>query len=429
MLLVEDIISVRKMYPTLSDKEFNDLIRLDPTFKENTNSVGKYGKWILNLYTHNNLDNLGHVTDLLNRFEENKKYLINKDIGRYRSLEDVEDMLNDENSYQISHRQEVRNNQKLSKNVNLNTEAELIYDSDMWQVWIPKTYGASCRLGKGTTWCTASTESSHYFDHYSEQGKLYININKHNNNEKYQFHFESEQFMDIDDREIDIFEFLFETHKELGDFYNDIVCRWLELSEGTDLREYTQIVYDGSDIDYIISDTHNGEINGTTALQLICNIEDIYGQWDFSGIEFDEYLLDVINNDNREKITNIVGSFDYNDIKEEYEVAGTIMNAAQIAYEDGSINEAHKDAIKALCKSVEKIGRGHFIDESQEFVVTFIPYILLRDYYSQSSHYFNNIIKDCVAQVIQQEFRLFEPQYGWNEFDENSFNNYLSDNL
>ena len=49
---------------------------------------------------------------------------------------------------------------------------------------------------------------------------MYININKHNHSEKYQFHFESKQFMDKNDRSIDIYTF-FEEYPKLEDFYDE----------------------------------------------------------------------------------------------------------------------------------------------------------------------------------------------------------------
>lgn len=165
------------------------LIKLDPTYKPNVDSVGTYGKWILNLFNKGNLKNLGHVTDVLNRFEDSKKQLINKDIGKYKSIEEVESMLNDENSYkETTHRQDVRERQKQRKESDIEKEADKFYEDSKWVVYVPKTYSASCKLWQGTKWCTATTETSDYYDRYSGDGKLYIIINKQNPQEKYQFH-------------------------------------------------------------------------------------------------------------------------------------------------------------------------------------------------------------------------------------------------
>ena len=52
-------------------------------------------------------------------------------------------------------------------------------------------------MEKNTQWCTAA-DGNNQFNYYNSQGPLYININKADN-EKYQFHFESDQFMDETD--------------------------------------------------------------------------------------------------------------------------------------------------------------------------------------------------------------------------------------
>ena len=58
---------------------------------------------------------------------------------------------------------------------------------------------ASCDLGSGTEWCTAHSGAT-YFEQYIDEGPLYIFDN--GKGEKYQFHFESEQFMDKNDNSV-----------------------------------------------------------------------------------------------------------------------------------------------------------------------------------------------------------------------------------
>ena len=79
---------------------------------------------------------------------------------------------------------------------------EVPYEDDVWKVVIPKSYEASCYWGNGTRWCTATRESDEWYNHYSEQGPLYILIDK-KTKDKYQFHFESDQFMNKQDIDID----------------------------------------------------------------------------------------------------------------------------------------------------------------------------------------------------------------------------------
>ncbi len=62
-------------------------------------------------------------------------------------------------------------------------------------------YGASCELGSGTEWCTATGKTQKYFKHYIAHGPLFIFI-KPGSDEKYQFSYEEQQFMDKDDNSV-----------------------------------------------------------------------------------------------------------------------------------------------------------------------------------------------------------------------------------
>lgn len=210
-----------KYYPYVQSKDIQHLIEMDPTYKEGSNQMGTYGRWILTLANRGPIQNAGHLTDVLTRFESEKKNLKNRDIMKYKSVDEVENMLNDDASYaEQSHRQEVRQRQKDRKNVDLNKDAEKVYEDSEWEVWIPHTYAASCRLGEGTTWCTASTESDYYYEKYKHEygGDYYIIIMKRFPKNKLQFHFESEQFMNKDDEAVELNEFL-DGNRGLRDFF------------------------------------------------------------------------------------------------------------------------------------------------------------------------------------------------------------------
>jgi hypothetical protein len=62
-------------------------------------------------------------------------------------------------------------------------------------------YGVSCDLGSGTEWCTATGKTRQHFDTYINDGPLFIFIKK-GSDEKYQFSYESSQFMDKNDNSV-----------------------------------------------------------------------------------------------------------------------------------------------------------------------------------------------------------------------------------
>ena len=248
-ILTEDIESMKKYYPNISDDAFQSYVELDPTYKDGSTQAGKYAKWILGLANKGKLDNIGHVKDVLSRFDEEKNNLKEKDIMKYKSVDEVEAMLNDENSYKaLSDRQRLRQTQKAVHNTDLDQDAERLFNGKDWEVWTPHTYEASCKLGRGTQWCTASTESDHYFRSYTKSGKLYIIINKHNG-EKYQFHFESASFMDAEDESIPLAKFLLD-NRELNDYFYAILP--------DEVKEQIEDLKDLADNDYVF--VYHGDI-------------------------------------------------------------------------------------------------------------------------------------------------------------------------
>lgn len=66
-------------------------------------------------------------------------------------------------------------------------------------------YAASCELGSGTEWCTATGKTKQYFDSYVQDGPLFIIVNPSRSKfEKYQYHAESDSFMD--ERDVSVWE-------------------------------------------------------------------------------------------------------------------------------------------------------------------------------------------------------------------------------
>lgn len=165
----------------------------DPTWRETApDKMGIYGKWLLNLYINNSLklEDLYKVKEYLTFFNKFKNKLNEKDINKYKSLPDLYDAVSPfmDNPEQVSSKSEEL--RMIKQN-----EAEKVYEDNQWLVVIPKTEKAACLYSKHTQWCTAATKGPNMFNVYNLGGPLYINIDKVNNR-KYQFHFDSGQFMD-----------------------------------------------------------------------------------------------------------------------------------------------------------------------------------------------------------------------------------------
>ena len=185
-ILNEGIEEIKKYYPKIDDNMIKTLVALDPTY-QGGEQLGKYGKWILNLYNRKLLkdEDFYKVTEYLTTFVNNLSKMPNKDIMTYKSLPDLAKAIQGfEGQKDISKKQQVRDIKKGAKK---------IMETNDWLVIQPTTEESACYYGANTKWCTASKENS-MFNHYNEQGPLYIFINKKDNS-KYQFHAQSLQFM------------------------------------------------------------------------------------------------------------------------------------------------------------------------------------------------------------------------------------------
>jgi hypothetical protein len=113
------------------------------------------------------------------------------DFNRYKDLESFYDVV-DEYPEEEEAKPEVKQNVK-----------ELYRDNKLI-VTIPQDVQAACYYGQGTRWCTAGKNNNMY-DYYTKGNRpLYVIIPRQpaHPGEKYQFHFETKQFMDEQDRQI-----------------------------------------------------------------------------------------------------------------------------------------------------------------------------------------------------------------------------------
>ena len=207
---------------SFSEEEFFRIVSLDPTASFQADKKGTYTNWLLDKIKTGK----GSIKEIssanLDYFDKNKNRLQNKDINQFKTFQEFNDAIEDLKNTPLTPKQLQKSNQKAAHKVSKTMDgAELVYDSESWTVWTPKTFAASCSLGRNTQWCTASSSfgGKRYFNYYMEQGPLYVLINN-KTSEKYQFHFESNSFMDSKDKGIDIVKFL-KNNKELNYAFKD----------------------------------------------------------------------------------------------------------------------------------------------------------------------------------------------------------------
>ena len=440
--ITEDIEAMKPHYPNIPDEKFQEIIELDPTYKKGSNNAGTYGKWLLNLANKNggDLPNLGHITDVLKRFDTSKKQLKNKDIMKFRSVQEVDDYLNDEDNYnELSDRQKLRQTQNAVRKTDTTKDAKLVYSDSDFDIYVPKTYEASCKLGRGSNWCTASTQNDYYFDYYTRNGNLYILISKHDpENQKFQFHFQSDSFMDIDDSSINIVEFM----KQYPNVKKFFVKETKELVDelGEEKQELTISVDDFASM----ASSRDMSKDFISAC-----FESVYGEEEYP--LFEKYFMDAydfynitkndlhylhISDSNVELFSRL--GVNVNNVDELWEAMqdnGDIDIAMGVSYraatEVGSYNECIDDFTKAVEETFKKVGFSCDGDEISISImhdenadpdeIAFDNCLLtgFSDDNYDNSEFFTNF-----ADNFSDKF--YEPRYGWDGFSEEQFNDELS---
>ena len=182
----------------------------------------KYLQWLANRYINREFkfEDLPQIKEKLKEFDRVKAKLPIKDINRYKTMAVFYDAL--ESMEEVDIRSNKQKERDMKKKFFKSGDAKIFYkDSDI-TIIIPKTEETACFFGKGTQWCTAAS-GYNAFSSYDSQGDLYIIILS--DGDKYQFHFESMQFMDARDQEIPVGDFIDENPSLLKAFGKDIYER------------------------------------------------------------------------------------------------------------------------------------------------------------------------------------------------------------
>lgn len=157
----------------------------------------EYTQWLAKVYSTGSVkieDIISRGADALIKYAYAKRKNLlkpeHKDIGRL-SFKDVEDI-----AMQVPQEQE--------KNQQPQNAVQYYKDNDL-RIIIPRDEQAACYYGQGTKWCTAARQNN-MFKYYSEKGPLYIVIplKPEYPGEKYQFNFETSQFMNEKDEPADL---------------------------------------------------------------------------------------------------------------------------------------------------------------------------------------------------------------------------------
>ena len=202
----------QKYYSDINKSDFIRIISLDPATQvegENIKRIGKYSKLLIKMSKEGNLksEDYPKVKDYLTLVY---KHQVSVDMNKIKTLGDLFTLV--EKYYS----QEGTQNVFELVNVLNQNEYDLLMSGDKWLIYTPKSEKAAAYLGTGTEWCTAwgpySTNKNYrdrnnHFTSHNNSGSLFIIIDREDPTNKYQFHFQTKQFMDKNDRKINTGDF------------------------------------------------------------------------------------------------------------------------------------------------------------------------------------------------------------------------------
>ena len=273
----------KKTRPKLSKEEFIDLVLADPTTRLNNVDVenatpeelskikaGSYVPWLIKNYllpqTESKPGDYNYEKDLKRAKEVFKEdlYKVTEDLVKFerfkgklpKEMRDINKLTSDQlydavKDFDLNLATTTKaERQKLP----IHPGAELAFDGPTWRVIKIKDTGkigqeAACFYGGGsqspkeTNWCTAAPGGGQ-FNYYISKGPLYVIYKTNDTNiqpgtglpkERYQFHFQDNQFMDKEDRRIDLIEYLNGPMEELKGFFKPEFAKNISVG-GTHLK-------------------------------------------------------------------------------------------------------------------------------------------------------------------------------------------------
>jgi len=174
--------------------------------KDATGGKGAYATWMTKKVADKVLkgEDIYKWKDYFQMFNRRKKDFKSPDINSYKTQSDIGEFI--KKAIELKNQEDKDPTKKKGVSKTDKFSDLKIGEVDGFDVYeIPKgrkdLYNTSCELGSGTEWCTATGNTSSYFKQYIDEGPLYIFM-KPGSDEKYQFHFESGQFMDKNDQSV-----------------------------------------------------------------------------------------------------------------------------------------------------------------------------------------------------------------------------------
>jgi len=411
-----------KYFSDIPREDFDKIINTVPDISKERNDykgMRVMSNWLINLYRKGSLKIEDLYKEYLTLYYRNINDLLknnNADI-KLDNYKDLPSLFNLVRDYKGSEKPDsVEDEKELITNKYFlnNGQAEKIYEDSAWLVVSPKTLEASKFYGCTSEWCTLFPDM---FNTYSSQGPLYIIIDKNNlnntmnPNRRYQFHFESEQYMNMDDLSIsggeidyDDSDYENEDFDFLGRFSPNLVTWYL------DNKRETEGGLDSYDMKYLPEDElynmaikrykkHSGNLgldfivnlkNDTRrniVTKLFLNIKDF-----LLNPSFVHFVSKEIRKENKNRIiknleNHIVNTYVNNNYKKN-----------NFSWSSGEDDEDLK-----YLKEIVRILKKYFSDNPEKYNKVFSEILLT----TTSSHNYSNELKSFIYNNISKDYPFY----------------------
>lgn len=419
-LLDESLLDVRqKNASNLSDEEFKQLMSYDPIISQINNldnvtmasTNESFSRWLLKMFKNGSLQNAEpeQVRKLLQDFEIAKKrrnLLPNNDINAYKKIDDLKDAL--DNTYRnLTINQKNKDarkaqstfNQKLKPGMYLNGGAELLYTNDNWEVWTPHSYEGSKALRHGACWCTGGDTPS-FYNSYTNDGQLYIIINKNDKNEKYQLFVpfanqytdHQKEFRDKDNESLKFREFVH--NNDLVDFFitQDNVTNSYEnledpnIDDEWDDEKEDEIAYQ-YDLGY---DDYTGEVCMYLSYSDLVRSTNYTSDDDYQDYASHGYLEDGIQGDYDRYISDVIGEDEF--ISNVDWESTDLMELYKFFKKDSGLTEyTFEDFINTLFEGASHYNGDHYIKQE------------IFDWFNNREYGWEQKVRDSISQSYLDE--------------------------
>jgi hypothetical protein len=218
---------LKKSFPDVPLEMFDMISKLDPTAKVvegNIIRAGIYTQWILLRYRKISAASKSRFPEDIHRIVEALKLYHkykNKLEVNYKNIFNIDSFTELLKLTEPFHKLE---NQSIETEKN-KKELRIIYDDPTLTLMQPLTKEASIQNFHYpiTSWCTATAGDYNHFESYNKQGPLYVvKLKTRAENNLYQFHFQTGQFMDSDNVSIELSEFFKENPTVKNPLYTEI---------------------------------------------------------------------------------------------------------------------------------------------------------------------------------------------------------------